>query len=385
MCTDDAECPGFGQAATDTYCVSGSCVECRSNTDCPMTTPICDTHACRACVANSECASGVCASDGTCAADTSIAFVSPSGSTATDCTRLAPCTLAAGLAKQRPYVELAAGTYTNASTVTLGGQLALIGADASTTSVTNSGTGPVFSIDPGTDVAFQAVTISGAKNNGATQNGDGVTCPNNIAGSRTVRFDQAVVSNNAHDGVQARTCTLIATRSRFTGNALYGLELTDATSTVDRCTVDANTFDAAKFDSGLFKVTNTFVYRNGGGLQIYVNTSGTQIDFNTIVDNGANFAGIDCSSSSAIALSSNIVARNTTNTNAASCTFPASYIQADISSLHFKQPDTAPYDYHLGSGSIAVDMAGTSNLDHDYDGDHRPLGSGYDIGADELQ
>jgi hypothetical protein len=40
-------------------------------------------------------------------------------------------------------------------------------------------------------------------------------------------------------------------------------------------------------------------------------------------------------------------------------------------------------DYHLGSGSPAVDAAFATALTHDYDGDARPLGPASDIGADE--
>jgi hypothetical protein len=179
---------------------------------------------------------------------------------------------------------------------------------------------------------------------------------------------------------------LVAKRSRFTANAVYGIEATDATTQIDSCTIDANVYDATKLDSGLFKVTNSFIYRNGGGLQLFVNTAGTQIEFNTIVDNGSSFAGIDCNAGSSIALPNNIVARNATNTaNGSTCSFPTSYIQADIASLHFKHPDASPYDYHLSSGSVAIDMAAVSSVDHDVDGNPRPLGSGYDIGADEAQ
>ena len=81
-----------------------------------------------------------------------------------------------------------------------------------------------------------------------------------------------------------------------------------------------------------------------------------------------------------------LIVRNTTNTSGdTSCTFSGSIITNDISQLHFMQPDTAPYDYHLGAGSVAIDAAVASTVDHDFDGDARPKGKGRDVGADEAQ
>ena len=42
-------------------------------------------------------------------------------------------------------------------------------------------------------------------------------------------------------------------------------------------------------------------------------------------------------------------------------------------------------NYHIGEDSPAVDAGTTVSLDEDYDGDSRPSGGGYDIGADEIE
>ena len=54
-----------------------------------------------------------------------------------------------------------------------------------------------------------------------------------------------------------------------------------------------------------------------------------------------------------------------------------------MAQLHFAHADAAPYDYHLGQGSIAIDAAAGPPIDHDYDGESRPKGNAADVGADE--
>ena len=41
-------------------------------------------------------------------------------------------------------------------------------------------------------------------------------------------------------------------------------------------------------------------------------------------------------------------------------------------------------DYHIAPGSAAIDAGVNSGVTSDIDGDTRPQGSGYDIGADEV-
>lgn len=47
--------------------------------------------------------------------------------------------------------------------------------------------------------------------------------------------------------------------------------------------------------------------------------------------------------------------------------------------------DPAGDDYHISNDSPAVDAGVTVTLSEDFDGDSRPMGDGYDIGADEMR
>jgi len=46
--------------------------------------------------------------------------------------------------------------------------------------------------------------------------------------------------------------------------------------------------------------------------------------------------------------------------------------------------DAGGGDYHIGPGSAAIDRGVDAGLAYDFDGEPRPRGAGYDIGADEL-
>jgi hypothetical protein len=45
--------------------------------------------------------------------------------------------------------------------------------------------------------------------------------------------------------------------------------------------------------------------------------------------------------------------------------------------------DPGAHDYHIGSGSAAIDQGLYAGIEEDMDGETRPSGAGYDIGADE--
>jgi len=146
-------------------------------------------------------------------------------------------------------------------------------------------------------------------------------------------------------------------------------------------------------------ITNNFIVRNGndtngtfGGLAITNGaSSSSRVEYNTLVDNktvnGTGKAGgLFCDAT--LSAPNNLIARNTSTTNpnvGGVCSTASSLVQADLTGLLFKSPDTGPYDYHLKLGSGGIDgSTGGASLILDVDGQPRPNGAARDMGADEF-
>lgn len=389
-CGADTECPGFGESADEKFCVGGSCVTCRMDmNDCSGTSPVCDDGACRRCNLNSECASGACASDGSCVAETSIAYVSPTGSATSSCTKADPCGIVRGLALSPPlqFIVLANGTYSQIATLTISGRRNLIGTGTTRPILTRSVAGPIVSLALGADVTFEHIEFSGATNGGGGGNttGSGILCPDGSANNMgvTVRVKDGAFINNQGAGIEARKCAVEVFNSTFNTNS-QGLGVVDTNAKVERSSFTGNK-TALFLDAGLFLVTNNFITRNEEGIDLFAN-AGTIVEFNTIADN--TVFGLRCQSfAGATPFPNNLLARNMVNTPASTtCSYPNSITATtDIGPIKFKSPDAAPFDYHITAGSSAIDLGAATSLTTDFDGETRPIGAAPDIGADELQ
>jgi hypothetical protein len=386
-CSDDAQCPGFGKTAAQKFC-EGTCIECREATDCGSSAPVCDAGTCRKCALNDECASGACTADGSCAAEMEIAYASPTGTASAQCRRDDLCSFARAIDPgiNRRYVVLAAGNYQLAGPVLLQGLRSFIGAKGSKPSLTSSAVGPILQLGSGADIAFDNVEIRGARATtpGTSYDGIGIDCPSNFQKS-TLRVARSVFTQNATSGIHAYQCNLVVRESTFTAN-FRGVETTDVMGTIERSSFLSNTDTGLILDGGLYSMANNFIVRNGYGINMYLPIAGTLFEFNTIADNTT--IGVYCGGTGTgdFKFPTNLITGNATNVQAdLDCNFGGSMIESgDTSPVKYKNPTTPPYDYHLTTGSSAVDRITTSTQVRDFDGETRPYGTGHDFGADEL-
>jgi hypothetical protein len=370
-CTGNSDCKAPTLPVCDTSI--GICVGCLADTDCKAPKPRCDlqNHVCVECTSDGDCGLGsMCLFGGVCSTSDNVAFVDTTGKDNPDCTQALPClTAKAGLMTGKPYVQLN-GMFSEKGGITIPNNVDVTIVGTPGSSYQRSDNGDTITIGMGGNVGIAKLDISCTAGNGIkTMSG-------------TFSFSQLTVHGCVLGIATAGSVTM--TRSKIYDNTSTGLTLAGATH---------------------FEITNSMFVHNGavgadvraGGVILGMGTTGDSFEFNTVADNSAklnmtmNAGGIACPMG--FPLADDIFAGNSIYMGPTpmpsnlgnGCVLSGSLQQATDLGLNFVNSLTSPYDYHLMTGSLAVDGApADNNIKEDYDGDPRPMGGGYDYGADEL-
>ena len=333
--------------------------------------PNCDpgTLTCRGCLTNSDCTSNACLpGTGVCAEASTLIYVnSDSGDDAGghDGTMTKPLK-----------------TITKALTFVMGSRnvIRLSGAAPYNEAVVIMAKNVIILADPGTKViakADPAIKISGSQ---ATIVGLELECP-----------------SSQKNGVKCdgkSTARLV--RMNIHGCPKTGLDAADGYIELSQSTV-ADNGDGIVIGTATFSIVNDFIVHNGsttamhGGVDLGAINPACHLEFNTIAHNQASATSlkgpaVTCPSLSNFPIPNNLIIANTGPATGATlnCDASGSKTDPDPTAYQFTQITTAPYNYHLKTGSEAIDMALTPSLiSDDVDGNFRPQGMQKDLGADE--
>lgn len=379
VCSKSSDCARF-PATTHCDPASGSCVGCLAPTDCPDASPVCDQQQCRLCRVDSECASGACAENGTCVPEIEIVYIAPTGVDSVPCSRAQPCISLQFARNQtsatRTHIVLAPGMYTPPPTT-----------------FANQTTAPFIGIHGG------GATLSIASQDGFLQ----LLMPSllsNITLVNTAGNALFILSTVTVKDVTVRGGTTSSSNVMSNGNVTMedvqvqgagcAVGLNGGSLTVKRAVVKGGTNGICTYAPSVVNIENLLVSDTTDvGLDI-PGVIGT-ISFSTIAQTGgagSGVAGIRCSSSG-LTLKSLIV--STPNAPSRPTVEGACIVQSSIVT-----PTAVPGamnvdpvfvsiptgNFHISGGSPAKDAVNTGPP-FDFEGDVRPKGTRFDLGADE--
>ena len=254
---------------------------------------------------------------------------------------------------------------------------------------------------------------NGIKENYASSYGGGVyalaqdelVIRNNLFFSNTAKFGGGGVHLNRPSESEAAVIENNIFLANATENDGYGgaidVSRSAAIINANRIANTENTSSTIMVSSGaLVHITNNFIYwdtyasGNAVAVEIWYDTGEeAQVINNTIVNahlgindvlkgkaNITNNIFYNCWKSINLVTGSNFVGTNNLFYNNTSDPLLLSNPVTGLDPLFV---NAASQNYHIQKDSPAVDAGAVVTLDHDFDGDARPIGDGYDIGADE--
>lgn len=380
-CAESADCSRFPATPVCDVAGGGACVQCVGAADCSDATPVCEANACRACRLDSECPSGACGDDGACVPEAAIVYLDPGGTDSGSCTRDAPCrSLEFGISRTSPgraHVVTAKGGYTSAPLFvapqsTAAAQLFIHGGGA-TLACSCSGDGNFIAF--AVPVTIRDVNIAGNPNFTA------------LSFSARTLLERVRVSN-ASVGIDV-TADVVEAIDVIVDNSYTGISLFSGTLKLDRGVIrNVQTGIAAAGNGKMVELQNLLVH---DATALALDLSAGTVSFSTIADSGTDAGtgprAVKCSPGAVTVRSSIVWAPGaTTRVPMEGCNIvttlagPTPVAGASNSNPQFV--DSSAGDYHLASSSPARDMV-ENGPSFDFEGDARPQGTRFDIGADE--
>lgn len=377
-CGDSADCVGTDTPVCDTG--SGFCVGCVTNLDCSGTAPICDATQCRGCTDDVDCESGACGDDGACIPEADIAYVAPTGMDLPPCSREQPCYrvqyAAMTLGATRRHIVMAPGEYDNstslASSPTLP-SLVLHGGGATIADAAGDGL-----FIAGLPVEVRHLTLN---------NSTGVTA---IFSFPSVLRDVRIVGWMINQG------TLTVEDSRVEADDDVGI-VNRGTLIVNRSELVGGT-SAIRCESGSNLMLENVIVRGTSDVALDIGTATGAASFSTIAMTGTQAAtvrGARCSPTTGFRIRNSILwtPENPANpvgdlTTVENCLVSESIAgPAPVAGNTNADPlfvNGPAGDLHLSAVSPAKDRT-NSGPAIDFERDARPVGAGYDLGADEVR
>lgn len=382
-CETDSQCPGFGGNNADKLCESGKCVQCRLNSDCTIEdAPVCDQNVCRGCLVDTDCASGVCGSSGACVDASAILYVAPVGADVGACTQDAPCaTLNFALTQasaSRATVTLAKATYVSHAAVRINTPFG-IDLHGNGSTIQAAGISSVFfgvSSSNASTVRDLSIDVSSGNEGPA------------VSVSLANFYNVTVLAGTGPSTIGVGTNTFLDARGLTVVGGNLGISV-GGTAKLDQTVVHGSNTGIS--GTGVMNIQNTLVY-DVNGLAVDLSSAQTAtISFSTLTSKASSGGVVRCMGATLIpSITDSIIWLESLSgapaIEAGYCApertlvGPAAVAGSSNANPLFVNP--AGGDYHLNAGSPAIDMTDQGPA-YDFEGDARPQGVRFDVGADE--
>jgi len=388
--SDDVGCRNRN-AATPRCGTSGRCVACLVNSDCPAAKPRCGPDSvCTGCLLPADCPSRVCNADRSCAPSSDVLYVDNQNGACVGvhsgaindpyCTIQEAVNAASATNKALISIVPSARVYDPVSITMVGTAGLRLSSSSATSLVQIRGAASAVSVTP---LGSAKVVLSGLDL--SSTSGNGVDCSGGA--------ELTVLSSHIHhsaNGVVVNGCSLTLDSLRVYKNDFNGLNLSNVSSfAINNMMVWNNGATGIALSSSTGSLRFVTVYGNGGvGLNqapgISCSVGGNLIE-NAIVFNNISMQPTLTDRQMVNCMAANVVTNDTQAPGYGGTT------KATVDFVNAAGPDPSLYDLHLkdtqANSDCCIDKIsqGSGLTDHDIDGNKRPQGPAWDIGASEVR